>query len=342
MSMSSELEEKVPIAELKGKVHVTADVGKQADQYTKTTKAIGEYIGRVYGQEMKMLVLQLSENGPSEPTYPEQGDDKMKAIWSKEYDHCLKKQERYADQKAKVFAIILGQCNKPMRNRVESMMGHDDVEARSNVIRPLCMVKDVAFDSNDKKYPHMQAAQAWKQLVMIRQQDDEDLVDYYKRFMSLVEMVERSHGKITPVEIAKKVTQHSKDKTKCEAKERDKFLAFMFMDGATKKVFGYLMNGLSSDHALGNGKYPSMVENALQVLSLHVAKADIEKKVDGSAEISFAQGSKKIKIKCWSCGEWGHFKRECPALQSDTDGSESGTSNKQRVSWSGCECAQDQ
>ena len=41
-----------------------------------------------------------------------------------------------------------------------------------------CMVKDVAFDLNDKKYPHMQATHAWKQLVVIQQQDEEDLVDY--------------------------------------------------------------------------------------------------------------------------------------------------------------------
>lgn len=62
MSMSSELEGKVPIAELKEKAHVTADAGKQVDQHTRTTKAIGEHIGRVHGREMKALVSQPSES----------------------------------------------------------------------------------------------------------------------------------------------------------------------------------------------------------------------------------------------------------------------------------------
>ena len=75
-SMSSELDETKSIVELKDKVYVVAEAGKQADAYTKTTKAIGDYVGRVYGHEMKKLVLQLSESAPTEPTYPaDKADD---------------------------------------------------------------------------------------------------------------------------------------------------------------------------------------------------------------------------------------------------------------------------
>ena len=319
--MSSEPEEANQIAQLKGKVYVIANAGEQADTYTKSTKAIGEYVGRVYGREMKKLVLQLTECGPLEPTYPSEGDEKAKAIWSKEYDHYLKKQEQYRDQKAKVFTIILGQCTKPMRNRVEGTTGYGDVEKDTDVVGLLRMVKDVAFDSNDRKYPHLQAARAWKQLSMIRQQDNEDLVDYYKRFWSVVEMVERSYGKIVPVEIASREARYSADKDTIDARERDRFLAFMFMDGADKTVYGYLMRDLSGDYALGNENYPDTVEDALQVLALRTGtKGSKDRKHKTGGETSFAQtGTSKRKLKCWKCQKEGHMKKDCP----EDDGSES-------------------
>ena len=53
----------------------------KADQYTKTTKAIAEYVGRVYGHDMKMLVLKGEETVLKEPEYPtDNKDEKKKAI----------------------------------------------------------------------------------------------------------------------------------------------------------------------------------------------------------------------------------------------------------------------
>ena len=41
---------------------------------------------------------------------------------------------------------------------------------------------------------------------MARQQDEEDLVDHCKRFVSVNEMVEQAHGEIAPLVVAKKNT----------------------------------------------------------------------------------------------------------------------------------------
>ena len=57
-----ERESKMAKGELK-EFYCIASAGKQVDKYTKTTKAIAEYVGRVYGHEMKILVLQGKETG---------------------------------------------------------------------------------------------------------------------------------------------------------------------------------------------------------------------------------------------------------------------------------------
>ena len=119
----------------------------------------------------------------------------------------------------------------------------------------------------------MQAVNAWKNLAKVWQQEDESLVDYYKRFMGMVEMVERTYGKVAPVVIAKKNPKYSMQASKILDEERDKMLTFLFMDGARKKQYGFLLKDLSNDCAVGNMNYPDSVEDGLQVLTLYAEKA---------------------------------------------------------------------
>ena len=42
-----------------------------SETYTKTTKAIGNYVGREYGKAMKTLVIKGKEAPPSLPTAPD-------------------------------------------------------------------------------------------------------------------------------------------------------------------------------------------------------------------------------------------------------------------------------
>ena len=263
--MEPEQETKVNIAELKEHVCDIAGDGVQADHHTKATKAIGQYVGRVCGHEMKTLVSQLSESGPAVPVYPKNGDDEQKAIWSKEHDQCVRKREWHADYKSKVFTTIMGQCAKAMKNRVEASEKHDAAENDSDIIVLLGIVKGLAFSASDLKHPAMQAAQAWRNLAVVRQQEDEDVVDCHRRFLSLVEIAEGTHGDMAPVKIAEKDANYAKSKVKVLAAEREKLSAFMFLDGTDKKVFGYLMKNLKNDHTLGNNMCPQTMEDALQV-----------------------------------------------------------------------------
>jgi hypothetical protein len=320
-------------AELEKHMYCMAEVGRQADQYAKSTKAIAEYVGRVYGQEMRSLVLSGTESVPKEPVYPSTGTNMEKAVWSKKYDLFLKKEEKYLDYKAKVFTIIMGQCNKPMRNMVESASGFAAVETAYDVAGLLRIIKDIAFNANDKKFAPMQAAVAWRSLTRAWQQEGEDLVDYYKRFISLVELVERSYGKVAPEEAAKKnEKEYKKNPVATVDIERGRMLAFMFMDGANKKLYGSLVRGLENDHALGAVLYPDTVEDALQVLTLHsehgLRKVGKGKQLDEGLEMSMSQVAKK-KGKCWKCGKAGHVKKDCPEGGTVTGG----TSNAQVPSW---------
>lgn len=311
--------EKVSLVELKDFRYGTAEVGEQVDQYTKTTKAIGDAVGKSFGHEMKKLVLHEEESEPTEPTYPaNEKDAKAIAIWNKQYDQWLKLKRTYQEQKAKVFAIILGQCDKSMQNRVESEARFENAEKDCDVIGLLKIIKDLAFDANEKKYPPRQAAWALRRLVLAKQGENEELVDYYSRFISIAEMVETTYGKIEPVKVAEQDSKYKNNKSKIIEQEKNKMLAFLFMDGANRQQYGFILRDLGKDHALGTNQYPETVEDALQVLSLYGQRRKPKKGGDdmqdeiAKVELSHAQMDRERKMKCWNCGEVGHRVKDCP------------------------------
>ena len=339
MTDTVESKEAGKLSVLKGHLYDVAKPGKQADQYTQTTKAIGEYVGRVYGREMLQLVLHLKECKPSEPEYPTGNavTERDKAVWGKQYDLYLKKQEQYEDYKAKVFTIVLGQCTKAMKNKVEGTTGFEsEIAVNYDVVKLLQLIKSIAYGSNDKIYPSKQATDTLKQLMNARQQDGESQVDYYKWYVSIVEQAESTYGKVVPVEIAKKDSQYQSNHSTVEDGEWNKLLAYLFMDGADKNAYGPLLDDLQNDYALGmHDIYPDTVEDALQVLIMYHRKSVTGSQMDEDDEkkVLLAQsthGGKK-NIKCWLCGIEGHVKKDCPHMKSDTGV----TSNLQVPYWAG-------
>lgn len=331
---SNRIEDDVPrLNELKSQVYgMGASV--KADQYAKTTKAIAEYVGQVYGHDMKMLVLKGQETVLQEPEYPTTTNEKEKAIWSKKYDHYLKHEQRYKDYKAKVFTIVMGQCDKPTKNQVETAKEYEAAEVDNDVIAVLKIIKHVATGKNDMKYPSMQALQAWKNLARVRQYESEELLDYYKRFVNMVEVYEEVCADIAPVKVAEKNPKYKKNAEGTMSIERDRLLAAMFLDGTDKKQYGYLLKQLQNDYSLGSDQYPDDAETALRVLTLYEEQSGKKKKKEYKKEdeLSFAQS----ELKCWECGEVGHRKIDCP----DKDKKkilirEKGETSNIQVGWAG-------
>ena len=77
-----------------------------------------------------------------------------------------------------MFATILGQCDETMKSRLEQMNGCDKADKLADVIALLKMIKNAMCVTSDKKCPVMQAVVAWKQMLKVFQQEEEDLLDH--------------------------------------------------------------------------------------------------------------------------------------------------------------------
>jgi len=116
-------------------------------------KAIGECVGKMHGHEMMVLVMQLTETTIPVPTLPDNPKRQQELMWGKDCGMCLKKKDRCEEQKAEVFALIAGQCELPVKNRVKGRADCNDVLTNSDVTASLKNTKEVAFGSEEWTHP---------------------------------------------------------------------------------------------------------------------------------------------------------------------------------------------
>jgi hypothetical protein len=302
------------IAELGNKVY-TYGHRNQGDWYVKTTEAIGDYVGRELGKEMRMLVIYKTESPPTEPEEPE--NDKKKFVVEKykvELNNYYKKLEEYNANKAKVFVIIKGQCNLTIKNKLENNSDYKDWEKNDDVIKLLETLKELSFSSKETQYEFWTMNQAIRNVHTMRQENGESLVAYYKRFINTVDVAESRWGLITP-------TKKGNDK-----ETRNKYLACTFLTGVDQRRYGKLINDLNNSFLAGQNNYPKTLEGAVTLLSHYATDKDKPMSKyrgandDGSiTQMSFAQGSNKNKnVKCYKCGKKGHYANKC-GEESDDD-----------------------
>jgi len=112
----------------------------QVDMYLRTTEAIADFVGVEYGRDMRMLVKKSNEKIFTEPLPPRAATDTtVPAPGRLEKYHTElmiyhKDMKAYAEQKAKVFVVILGQCSSEVKNKLVTNVGFEALEDSDDVV----------------------------------------------------------------------------------------------------------------------------------------------------------------------------------------------------------------
>ena len=97
------------------------------------------------------------------------------------------------------------------------------------------------------------------------------------------------------------------------------FTTFLFLDGADRRKYGSLLDGFATQYSLGNNQWPTTLEDASEILSVHKLDAGWSRSTSASGrkmevknDKTFAQSETEFVKKCNCCGDPGHLSPECP------------------------------
>jgi hypothetical protein len=221
-----------------------------------------------------------------------------------------------------------------MKNKVESLQGYHAIEANDDVIKLLNGLKELTFKMHEVQYGYWTICQTVRRVLTMRQQDNERLGEYYKRFTSCADVAESQWGTLVPTAAA---TNERNEKT-----SRDKFITCVFLAGVDTK-YGRLKTELNNTYVAEQNNYPKTVESGVTMLSHYmndkgVYVADEDK---GQATLTSFMQKHKNAVTCYKCGKKGHYANKSPDGDNDDEASiRSSLSNRSnrsndRVGWSG-------
>jgi hypothetical protein len=195
-----------------------------------------------------------------------------------DYEDALK---RWNDRKdlldremKKAYSLIKeNYCTRAMQSRIEE---HPDYASkiRNDAIELLKAIKILMHDAVRAQYPIVSMCDALSRLFAFRQQDDENLLDYVKRFKQQRDITKQQCGKNMFDDFMKNTqeyrdTNDQNEKAEILAAGFDKVMAYLLMKGADQNKYGTLTKGLTSQFSMGNDQYPRTIQAATDILSNH-------------------------------------------------------------------------
>ena len=149
----------------------------------------------------------------------------------------------------KAYALIYASyCSKVIQNRIEE---HHDYETkiRDDPIELLKAIESLMHDTVRAKYPFASLTTALETLLHLKQQDNENLLDYIKRFKQVPNVV-NSHVDNDSLEKSIEKNQEYKDLNGDTAKEdamkknsMEQWMAYIFIRSCDQAKYGSLLTG---------------------------------------------------------------------------------------------------
>ena len=252
----------------------TANLTNQ-DLYTTTTRKLGEYIARTYDRagEFRLGMINLKLPTIDLPTSPgakaTTADIEIYKIDLREAKTRIRNRE---ENSQRIFPLILGQCSRTIRDRMEAHQNWQQVNENSDVMGLLTLIRRSMHNKATTKQITHSYAEAEADLIRFRQTDKMSNSDYLEKFKGLISVYEHCGGEpgVTGARIKsfQDPTEPDTDKAEREAraKARNEYIAVSFLLKSDPKRYAQLVRDLQNDYTRGISGYPGTLTEAYDIL----------------------------------------------------------------------------
>ena len=270
------------MTEMKGYVFQPCHVSKNANQYHNTVEVLRQYVAKEYKMGRELMALFLPT--PTQPAVAEPPDDptptgrttngalKLTMQDTKTFELSIKRylerEDQLKDDMHSLFYVVLGQCDKAITAKLESIDGYTAQVAQGNCLWLLQHVRATMNQFNSGQYPYVTLFQAHRHFYNLLQ-GRKTVTEYYHAFKMEYDTIGLLHGWLPPdleldAGVQPGVTGESDANTQAAIHQRE--VATYFILGADKNRFGKLQRDLQDNFARGTNQFPTTLTAAYSLL----------------------------------------------------------------------------
>ena len=288
------------------------------EKYIRTMKELITHVGLTYKEyttELKEGLESLTLVDPTAPDNPPEGNQVAFEIWKMDIKEYHEKQKVFANFRAGLYSLVLGQCTNALQECLKSH--HDFQTANQDGIALLVIIRSLihTFEENRKLSDAIKDVK--DKLYKFYQGRHRMLECYHKLFLVQVEVLDEVGIMLEDDALVTEVAHQNgrevpneDDRTEARSQE----LVIWFVRGTNNNHKGYLHH-LRNSYLDRCDNYSRTVHEAYDILRRR--EEDLPPPTIEGHGVSFTQSSQRwdmSNVWCYSCQQMGHYAKtpECP------------------------------
>lgn len=264
-----------------GNVFQLSEESRKANQFTKTLEALEDYatteldnvvdLAPLFEIPSRDVVIPVPVD---EAPFVSDGkqltrNHRLYIDWKYDCETYNSRKTALTASKKKLFTIIILQCSRSVKSKLESTDGYDTAKTNHDCNWLLTLLRNIChkFEQSENRFVALINAKA--AIFSYRQGPNQHPTEYYETFKELIAVLESYGGQLhDPDTAAPPGFDENFELTATEQNKymRDRYFGALLIRNADNHWYGALKSELSKDFSKNRDEYPTSLTNAHKLL----------------------------------------------------------------------------